>query len=248
VSAINDALRRASTAAKSPGDSSSAGGPPPLPGMPLSLPPLPTGSVSTALPPRIDETALRSPSPGFASVSHQPRSMMPILFAIAAFLCVFTAAGSYWYAKQHGPFLGKSASFSKTGEEEDAEFQKPAETVQREVESPATSFAPIAAKETTTTPETTPNPKPNATAPASQSSPFPSVTASKPSPAANNGPVRFPPLRLQSIYYRPGNPSVMINGKTLFISDEVSGVTVADISPSSVTLVLSGQTNVLTLR
>jgi hypothetical protein len=60
--------------------------------------------------------------------------------------------------------------------------------------------------------------------------------------------VKFPPLRLQTIYYRPGNPSVMINSKILFISDEVSGVTVADISPSSVTLVLSGQTNVLTLR
>ena len=61
-------------------------------------------------------------------------------------------------------------------------------------------------------------------------------------------PVRFPPLRLQSIFYRPSSPSVIINGKTLFVTDEINGVTVADIQPSSVTLVLSGQTNVLTLR
>jgi hypothetical protein len=60
--------------------------------------------------------------------------------------------------------------------------------------------------------------------------------------------VRFPALKLQSIYYRSNSPSVMINGKTLFVTDEISGVTVADITPSSVTLVLSGQTNVLTLR
>ena len=40
----------------------------------------------------------------------------------------------------------------------------------------------------------------------------------------------------------------MINGKTLFVTDEISGVMVADITASSVTLVLSGQTNILTLR
>ena len=61
-------------------------------------------------------------------------------------------------------------------------------------------------------------------------------------------PVKFPPLRLQSIFYRTENPSVIINNKTLFIHDEIQGVSVADIRSSSVTLVLSGQTNVLTLR
>jgi hypothetical protein len=60
--------------------------------------------------------------------------------------------------------------------------------------------------------------------------------------------VKFPPLRLQSIFYRPANPSVIINNKTLFVADEISGVKVAAIQSSSVTLVLSGQTNILTLR
>jgi len=67
-------------------------------------------------------------------------------------------------------------------------------------------------------------------------------------PAAPATPVKFPLLRLQSIFYRPANPSVMINGKTLYVTDEIQGVVVADIHPASVTLVLSGQTNVLTLR
>ena len=67
-------------------------------------------------------------------------------------------------------------------------------------------------------------------------------------PAAPAPPPKFPQLRLQSIFYRPANPSVMINGRTLYLDDEVQGVTVADIQPSSVTLVLSGHTNVLTLR
>jgi hypothetical protein len=69
-----------------------------------------------------------------------------------------------------------------------------------------------------------------------------------PAVVANSTPAKFPPLRLQSIFYRPSNPSVMINGKLLCISDEIQGVLVADIQPSSVTLVLSGYTNVLTLR
>jgi hypothetical protein len=69
-----------------------------------------------------------------------------------------------------------------------------------------------------------------------------------PAVVANSTPAKFPPLRLQSIFYRPPNPSVMINGKLLCVSDEIQGVLVADIQPSSVTLVLSGYTNVLTLR
>lgn len=67
-------------------------------------------------------------------------------------------------------------------------------------------------------------------------------------PSAPRIPVAFPPLRLQGIYYKPSNPSVVINGRTLYLNDEIQGVTVATIAPSSVTLVLSGQTNVLTLR
>jgi hypothetical protein len=60
--------------------------------------------------------------------------------------------------------------------------------------------------------------------------------------------VQFPPLRLQGIYYKPNNPSVMVNNRTLFIGDQIQGVTVVSIDASSATLVLSGQTNILTLR
>jgi hypothetical protein len=74
------------------------------------------------------------------------------------------------------------------------------------------------------------------------------VPVAAPAIVVPQAPVKFPPLRLQSIFYRPSNPSVIINGKTLFVTDEVNGVVVTDIQSSSVTLVLSGQTNVLTLR
>jgi sRNA-binding carbon storage regulator CsrA len=40
----------------------------------------------------------------------------------------------------------------------------------------------------------------------------------------------------------------MVNNRTLFIGDQIQGVTVVSIDASSATLVLSGQTNILTLR
>lgn len=73
------------------------------------------------------------------------------------------------------------------------------------------------------------------------------VTNSPPAPLPTPAPV-FPTLKLQGIFYRPSNPSVMLNGKTLFLNDEVDKVKVTAITQTSVTVVWSGQTNVLTLR
>lgn len=71
----------------------------------------------------------------------------------------------------------------------------------------------------------------------------PPVTTALPPPA----PV-FPALKLQGVFYRPSKPSVMLNGQTLFLNDEVEKVKVVTITPNTVTVVWSGQTNVLTLR
>lgn len=74
-------------------------------------------------------------------------------------------------------------------------------------------------------------------------------------PAANLSPASppppapiFPTLKLQGIFYRPSNPSVMVNGQTLFLNDEVEKARVVAITQNSVTVVWSGQTNVMTLR
>lgn len=71
----------------------------------------------------------------------------------------------------------------------------------------------------------------------------PPVTTALPPPA----PV-FPALKLQGLFYRPSNRSVMLNGQTLFLNDEVEKVKVVTITPNTVTVVWFGQTNALTLR
>lgn len=55
-------------------------------------------------------------------------------------------------------------------------------------------------------------------------------------------------LRLQGIFYRPSKPSAVINSKTVFIGDTIAGGKVQSITRNSVTLVVDGETKVLTLQ
>ncbi len=68
------------------------------------------------------------------------------------------------------------------------------------------------------------------------------LTAAAPSQAAG------PPLKLNAIFFRAKNPSVVINSKTLYIGDKVAQAKVLKIDRESVTLEKGGQTNVLTLE
>lgn len=56
-----------------------------------------------------------------------------------------------------------------------------------------------------------------------------------------------PPLKLQGILYNPGNPSAVLNGRTLYVGDRVNGFRVLAITPQSVTLASATATNVLSL-
>ncbi len=89
---------------------------------------------------------------------------------------------------------------------------------------------------------TTTAPAVGPTAPVTVTAPVVEV-ASKPA-----GPRAFPELKLQGIYYRIKDPSVMINGKTLMIGDLVSDVTVTKIERKDVTVELDGQQKVLRLQ
>ncbi|MEO8426026.1 MAG: hypothetical protein ABI651_02830 [Verrucomicrobiota bacterium] len=60
-------------------------------------------------------------------------------------------------------------------------------------------------------------------------------------------PASFPKLKLQGIYFRRTNPSVLINGRTLFVGDRVDGARVVAVDRQSVTMEFSGQTNLLNL-
>jgi hypothetical protein len=54
--------------------------------------------------------------------------------------------------------------------------------------------------------------------------------------------------RLQGIFYRPTSPSAVVNAKTVYVGDLISGARVKAIDRQSVTLERGGQTQVLTLQ
>jgi len=57
-----------------------------------------------------------------------------------------------------------------------------------------------------------------------------------------------PTFKLQGIFYRSASPSAMVNGKSVFVGDRVSGAKVRAIDRESVTLEFEGQTKKLTLE
>jgi len=73
------------------------------------------------------------------------------------------------------------------------------------------------------------------------------VAANTPPPTPA-GPRPFPELKLQGIYYRLTDPSVMINGKALEIGDLIEEARVIKIERKEVTLELDGQQKVLRLQ
>ena len=71
--------------------------------------------------------------------------------------------------------------------------------------------------------------------------------------ATSTVPVEEPPKppapvwKLQGIFYRPANPSAVVNNKTVFLGDLVGNSRVKAIDRQSVTLERDGETHVLTL-
>lgn len=58
----------------------------------------------------------------------------------------------------------------------------------------------------------------------------------------------FPKLKLQGIFYRLNNPSVMINGKALWVGDDIEGAVIKTIERDNVTLEFEGKPQTLRLR
>jgi hypothetical protein len=218
MSLINDALRRASGAARG---GSAPPPPPPTPAAPPFSAPVPAPVSAFAPPPPL---ALPVSDEEGADPGASRSTKMQV--ALGLLLCVTVmgvALMNHWSKKNQDNAVDMSGKMGKK-----AIVPNAAET---------------RAKLATNTPAT--NPVPVAVAPVA---PIPATTAPPAVVAAPQPPPKFPALKLQGIFYRPADPSVMINGKTLFLDDQIQGVTVADIQPATVTLVLSGQTNILTLR
>lgn len=70
------------------------------------------------------------------------------------------------------------------------------------------------------------------------------------SASANVSVDEAPPVtfKLQGIFYRPANPSAVVNAKTVFVGDRIANAKVKAIDRQSVTLDVAGETKVLTLQ
>jgi hypothetical protein len=68
----------------------------------------------------------------------------------------------------------------------------------------------------------------------------PAVAAADEAPAAS--------FKLQGIFYRPANPSAVVNTRTVFVGDRIANAKVKAIDQQSVTLEVAGETKVLTLQ
>lgn len=59
--------------------------------------------------------------------------------------------------------------------------------------------------------------------------------------------VKPPALKLQGIFFNPSAPSVVVNGRTLYLGDRVGGFRLLGVSPVAATFVSATETNVLSL-
>jgi len=118
------------------------------------------------------------------------------------------------------------------------------------------SISPNAGPVTTQAPtlESTPRVDPVASAmtnpvpaPVGETAPSVTTTTTAGTPVST-GSRPFPELKLQGIYYRLNDPSVMINGKTLEIGDLILEAKVIKIERKEVTLEFDGQQKVLRLQ
>jgi len=67
-------------------------------------------------------------------------------------------------------------------------------------------------------------------------------------PAVSVGETPQPPeLKLQGIFFNPRRPSAVVNGRTVYVGDKVSGFRILAITSQTVTMATTTTTNVLSL-
>lgn len=59
--------------------------------------------------------------------------------------------------------------------------------------------------------------------------------------------IKPPPLKLQGIFFNPNAPSVVVNGRTIYLGDRVGSFRLLAVSPVSATFASATETNVLSL-
>ncbi len=94
---------------------------------------------------------------------------------------------------------------------------------------------------------------PTPSAPVAASAPGTNSTAVTETPApagavANDGTPKPAPFKLQGIFYRPTNPSAVVNSKTVCVGDLIANGKVKAIDRQSVTIEVGGEIKVLTFQ
>ena len=129
-------------------------------------------------------------------------------------------------------------------------------TVQARQTAPETPASVSASAVATEVPPTTPAKATSTLPPSLNSGPSPDAgPATTETPATTPSAAPAPPpepakptYKLQGIFFRPENPSAMVNGRSVWVGSRVDGATVKTITRDSLTIEVNGQTSVLTLE
>jgi len=188
---------------------------------------------------RAQEAQKKSPPPlagaPLHSVPAERRSAMPLIAGAVILLLLGVGAGAFLQLNKREPATKVAVAPAQPA------VQNP--EPQKNVQPAPPVVVPAANIPVATQPKISPASTPIAPSVAAEPTPKPPVSAvevSSPQPA-------WPKLKLQGIIYVPRKPSVVINGKALFVGERVDGAQVVAISPENVTLVFAGRTNVLTV-
>ena len=186
---------------------------------------------------RAQESQKKNPPPlagaPLHSVTTERRSALPLIVSAMILLLLGVVVGVILQLNKREPAAKAAVALAQPAVR-NSEPQKnvlPAPTVP----------VPVANIPVATQPQSSPAPAPVAPPVTTDPTPKPPVQPSEVAPAQP----AWPKLKLQGIFYIPRKPSVVINGKALFIGERVDDAQVVAITPENVTMVFAGQTNVL---
>jgi hypothetical protein len=187
-----------------------------------------------------------APNMEFRPVEHQQyvrQSVglaVPMLLAMASVLLVFLLWQAVRTSSTAEPMEVKARAKASPPALASA---KPVAVAASVTPAPAPAVNPAPAPAPAAAPVTAPEPT---EAPVSNPPVLVVVRTEATNPVATEPPKPTLP-KVQGIVFHPTRPSVMINGRTLFVGDKVGEFRVRSINQESVTLVGNGQTNVLNL-
>ena len=179
----------------------------------------------------------------------RPRGRGGNLWLVVAFAVVLAAAAVLlWQGAQQSHKPARDVAVKTPVQALPKETLRPTPPAPNQSQAAATpsSSQPVESKPALARPTLAPPTSVASNAVAAAGSPAAPVATGAP-PAAIEAPPK-PVLKLQGVVYHPTRPSVIINGKTLFIGDRIAEFRVTAIDRESATLVGGGTTNVLSLQ